>query len=73
MKLKKNPKPKKLVLGNIIEIAYMYDDCTIHRIDGPAIIMYRKDTKEVLEELYYINNKLIKDEFTYWVMIGSMS
>ena len=52
----------------------MYIDTRIglHRIDGPAIVRYNRETKELLEECYYINGKEY-NEFKYWVMVASLN
>ena len=72
MKLKKNPKPQYCKYGNIIETVYIDNHVGLHRIDGPAIVRYNKETKELLEECYYINGKEY-DEFKYWVIIASLN
>ena len=72
MKLKKNPKPQYCKYGNITETVYIDTRIGLHRSDGPAIIRYNRETKELLEECYYINGKEY-NEFKYWVIIASLN
>lgn len=72
MKLRKNGKFEKLNYGNLHEEIYIDYKVGLHRIDGPAIVRYNKETKELLEERFYINGKEY-DEFQYWVIIASLN
>lgn len=51
---------------NKVEVVYFNNKWQLHRTDGPAVTIYDVNTRNIIEERYYLNNKEY-DVFSYYV------
>lgn len=72
MILRKNTKKQHYEYGTIIEDIYVNKEDLPHRLDGPAIVRYNKETGKLIEEQYCINGKEY-DEFEYWILAAILN
>ena len=59
-------KVQHVIYDNKLEEVYFNNKWQLHRTDGPAVTIYDVNTRNIIKERYYLNNKEY-DVFSYYV------